>query len=246
MTHARYERMPSAAMGRPVHLWSYGWWGEPVIALPTAAGMAHEWQHVGMVEALAPWIEGGRIKLYCPETNVSEAWTGEGDPGWRMARHHAYEAFVVHELVPRIRAECHTPGMPVAIAGASMGALYAANFALKHPETFTWALCMSGRYSAQRFFPGLDGLDRYYNDPLSYVPNLHGDALARIRRHTRLVLVVGRGPFENGCIGETVSMADALAERGVPHERDLWGHDVSHQWEWWRRQVLYHFGRRFA
>jgi esterase/lipase superfamily enzyme len=105
---------------------------------------------------------------------------------------------------------------------------------------------MSGRYSAARFFPGLDTLDRYYNDPLAYVPRLHGEALERVRRHTSLVLVVGQGAYEGGCIGETVAMADALAERGVPHERDLWGHDVSHQWPWWTRQVLHHFGRRFA
>lgn len=28
-----------------------------------------------MVEALATLIDGGKIKLYCPESNVSQTWT---------------------------------------------------------------------------------------------------------------------------------------------------------------------------
>jgi esterase/lipase superfamily enzyme len=35
--------LPSPAFGRDIHLWQYGWYGEPVIVFPTAAGFAHEW-----------------------------------------------------------------------------------------------------------------------------------------------------------------------------------------------------------
>ena len=62
-------------MGRSVHVWCFGHYGHPVVVFPSAAGFAHEWQAQGMVEALEPMIQAGRIKLYCPESNVAEAWT---------------------------------------------------------------------------------------------------------------------------------------------------------------------------
>lgn len=247
MLNARHQLLPSRPLGRNVHLWTYGWWGEPVLVFPSASGMAHEWQAGGAIDALRPLIEGGRVKLYCPESNVSEAWTeGEEPPQRRLARHHAYERFITEELVPFIQDDCRTPGLRVAAAGVSFGAFYAVNTTLKNPETFHWALGLSGRYHTRPFLEPLDTLDAYYNQPLSYVPNLDGASLDRVRRNTALTLVVGRGPWEGRCVSETLHMAAALADRGIPHERDVWGHDAAHHWDWWKRQLVYHLGRRFG
>ena len=110
----RLERVHSPQLGRSVSLWCYGHWGQPLVAFPTAAGFAHEWESQSMVEALSPWLDGGRIKLYCPESNVAEAWTRrENDPAWRIQRHMAYERFVVETLVPRVREDCASPGIGI-------------------------------------------------------------------------------------------------------------------------------------
>src|SRR5690349_4977630 len=133
MAIGRHLMLPSPAMGRDVHVWTYGWYGAPIVVFPTAAGFAHEWQAQGMVEALAPLIGAGKIKLYCPESNVSEVWTRkDADPAWRMERGAAYERFVLETLVPFVRADCRMPGAAIALAGSSLGGMYAANFALKH------------------------------------------------------------------------------------------------------------------
>jgi esterase/lipase superfamily enzyme len=241
------ERVHSPQLDRGVSLWSYGHWGPPLVAFPTAAGFAHEWEAQGMLDALAPLLDAGRLKLYCPESNVAEAWTRrERDAAWRIGRHQAYERFVIETLVPKIRDDCRTPDIPLAVAGASLGAFYAANFALKFPETFRWALCLSGRYSMTHFTDGFSNADVYFNDPLAYVPNLGGEALDRIRRSTHLVLVCGQGMWEEGCIEETRALASACAARGIPHELDLWGTDVAHDWGWWKRQAQLHLGRRFG
>jgi esterase/lipase superfamily enzyme len=241
------ERVHSHELGRGVSLWSYGHWGPPLVAFPTAAGFAHEWEAQGMVEALAPWLEAGKLKLYCPESNVAEAWTRrEHDAAWRIQRHVAYERFVVDTLVPKIRADCRTPGIPIAVAGSSLGAFYAANMALKHPETFRWSLCMSGRYAMTHFTDGFSNADVYFNNPLAYVANLGGEPLEQIRRHSRLVLVCGQGMWEEGCIEETQALAGLCEAKGIPHELDLWGRDVSHDWGWWKRQAQYHLGRKFG
>jgi esterase/lipase superfamily enzyme len=239
-----HERIPSRIMGRPMHLWRYGHFGPPLLVFPTAAGFAHEWSAHGVVEALGDLLAGGRLKLYCTESNVAEAWTRkENPPEHRIRRHQAFEAYVLEELLPWIHADCRTPGIPVGVSGCSLGAFYAANFALKHSEAFPWALCMSGRYEMRHFTGGFSNGDVYFNNPLAYLPSLEGTALEHVRHHAHLTLVCGQGAWEEGCIEETHALADLLAAKGISHHRDIWGRDVSHEWPWWRRQARYHLGR---
>jgi esterase/lipase superfamily enzyme len=152
----------------------------------------------------------------------------------------------MEELLPWIHADCRTPGIPVGVSGCSLGAYYAANFALKHPSAFPWALCMSGRYEMRHFTEGFSNGDVYFNNPLAYVPNLEGPALEHVRRHAHLTLVCGQGAWEEGCIEETHALADVLAAKGISHWRDIWGRDVAHQWPWWKRQARYHLGQWVA
>ena len=45
--------LESRHMGRRIYLWQYGHFGAPVLVFPSAAGMAHEWESHGMVDALS-------------------------------------------------------------------------------------------------------------------------------------------------------------------------------------------------
>jgi esterase/lipase superfamily enzyme len=194
-----------------------------------------------MVEALGDWLEGGRLKLYCSESNVAEAWTRkENPPAWRMQRHRSFERYVLEDLVPFIRSDCRSESIPIGVTGTSLGALYAVNFALKYPETFRWALGLSGRYDATWLTDGFSNEDVYFNNPMAYVPNLHGEHLERVRRNAHVVLVCGQGKWEEGNIEDTSALAGLLAAKGISHECDLWGHDVGHEWQWWRRQARFH------
>jgi esterase/lipase superfamily enzyme len=244
---SKHELLPSRALDRRVHLWRYGHFGPPLLVFPSASGMAHEWHAHGMVDALSDLIEAGKLKLYCTESNVAEAWTRkERDPAWRIKRHQAYERYVLEDLVPYIRHDCRTPEIPIAVAGTSLGAYYSANFALKFPDTFHYALCLSGRYDVGWLTDGFSNADIYFNNPMAYLADLEGEPLERARRGTRLVLVCGQGKWEDGNIEETHALADLLEAKGIPHERDLWGHDVSHEWQWWKRQARYHLERSLA
>jgi len=240
----KHDLVPSRAMGRGVHLWRYGHYGLPLLVFPSAAGMAHEWETHGMIDALADLVDEGRLKIYCTESNVAEAWTRrDRDPDWHSGRHQAFEDYIVQELAPRIRDDCRTPDIPIATAGTSLGAYYSANFALKYPETFRYALCMSGRYDVRWLTRGQDSAAIYMNNPISYLPNMGGEHLELVRRHTHLVLVCGRGAWEDGNIEDTCALADVLAAKKISHQKDLWGHDVSHGWVWWKRQARLHLMR---
>lgn len=228
-------------MGRNVHLWKYGHYGRPLLVFPSAAGMAHEWEAHGMIEALADWIDSAQLKVYCVESNVAEAWTRkETDPRWRISRHQAYERFVLEELIPYIRRDCQTPDIAIGATGTSMGAVYAANFALKAPEAIRWALCLSGRYDMTWMTDGFNSPEVYQSNPIAFVPHLDGAQLEKIRHNTHLVLVCGRGKWEDGNVEDTERLGALLSAQGISNQVDLWGYDVAHEWDWWKRQVRYH------
>ncbi len=226
-------------------MWTFGEMGRPLVVFPSNAGVAHEWKESGMIDALAPLLRAGRLKIYCPETNVSRSFSGDGSIRHRMAHHRAYERFVLDTLVPFIREDSRSPEARMIATGCSVGALYASLFVLKHPETFEKALCLSGRYRASALFGGVSNHELYLNDPLAFVPNLHGMALERVRRQAHLTVVVGRGAHEDGCIPETAEFGAALEHKRIPHHLAFWGTDSSHTYPWWRKQA-FHYLRQIA
>ena len=63
-----------------------------------------------------------------------------------------------------------------------------------------------------------------------------------------LTLVVGQGPWEvhpTRALPSTRAFAEPLAAKGIPHELDVWGHDVPHDWPSWQRQAAQHLPRFF-
>lgn len=242
---ARHVLLESPDLGRRVHLWQFGEVGQPLIVFPSNAGVAHEWKQGGMIDALGPLLAAGRLKIYCPESNVSRSFSGEGSIGQRMAHHAAYERFVLRTLVPYVRRDCALPEARMVATGCSVGALYSALFVLKFPEVFAQALCLSGTYRGSKFFGGHSDESLYFNDPLAFLPGLGGDALERVRRRVHLTVVVGRGAHEHGCIRETLQLGALLEEKRIPHHLALWGEDSSHTYPWWQRQARHYLGQIF-
>jgi esterase/lipase superfamily enzyme len=198
-----------------------------------------------MIDALSPLLAAGRMKVYCPETNVSKSFSGGGSVDYRMAHHNAYERFVMNTLIPFIRTDCRMPRARMVATGCSVGALYSSIFTLKHPETFRAALCLSGRYRTSWFFDGESNEDLYFNDPFAFLPNLHGAGLERVRRNAYIAIVVGRGYAEEGCIPETAEFGALLEQKGIAHHLAFWGTDSSHTYPWWQKQARHYLSQMF-
>jgi esterase/lipase superfamily enzyme len=222
---------------------AYGHWGRPLLAFPAERGNPWDWEANGVVDALAPLLEGGRLKLYALDSFDEWSWTADVPLEERARRHGAYEHWIVDHVVPLVHAD--SPATEPMLAGASMGAYHAANFALRRADLFPLAVCLSGVYDVSRLGWGERGDATYFNNPVDYVVNLHDDHLDWLRGRVSLLLVVGQGQWEDttGALDSTRTFADLLAGKGIRHELDVWGHDVPHDWPSWRAQLAHHVPR---
>ena len=225
----------------------YGHWGTPVVVFPSEAGRAWDFENNGMVDAVRWLIDAGRVKLYCVDAADAVTWSDRSVPlEERAARHDHYERWVLEQVVPYVH---HDSGgvQPILTVGCSLGAYHAANIALRNANVFPRALCMSGSYDPTAWHAwGERGDATYFHNPMDYVRNLHGGHLDWLRSTVNLTLVVGQGSWEvdpTGALPSTLAFAEVLAEKGIPHELDVWGHDVPHDWPSWQRQLAHHLPR---
>jgi esterase/lipase superfamily enzyme len=240
----RHVELPSPAIGANGSVIAYGHWGRPVLAFPSQQGPAWQYEERGMVEALAPLIEGGRLKLYAVDSFDSGSWYREDLPLEERARQHGrYEDWILNGVVPFVQGDAHTHEL--AVTGVSFGAYHAANFALKRADLFPLAICQSGVYDVSVVAGGERGEAVYFNNPMDYVRHLHGDHLDWLRSRVHLLLVAGQGQWEDttGALESTRAFAALLGEKGISHELDVWGHEWPHDWPSWRAQIAHHLPR---
>jgi esterase/lipase superfamily enzyme len=225
---------------------AYGHWGRPVLAFPAENGDASEWERHGMIGALGGLLEAGRIKLYCVDAWDAGSWSNRSLPTEQRAREHGrYEAWLLEQVVPFVRHDCGG-AQEIATVGVSLGAFHAVNVALKRADLFPLAIGLSGNYDPSSWHGwGERGEAAYFNNPLDYVGHMHGDHLEWLRGRLSVLLVCGQGMWEDttGALESTRRLAGRLAEKGIRHELDLWGHDVAHDWPSWRAQIAHHLPR---
>ena len=225
----------------------YGHFGRPVLVFPSEAGRAWDFENNGMIEAVADLLEDGRIKLYCVDSFDHLTWSDNSLPTEERARRHgAYEHWILETVVPLIDQD--SPGHESIITvGASMGGFHAVNFALKRPDVFGLGISLSGNFDPSSWHGwGELGEATYFNNPTAYVAGMEGEHLQWVREHANILIVVGQGAFEvhpTQSLPGAHRMAGILADKGIRHQFDLWGHDSAHDWPWWRKQLAHHLPR---
>ena len=230
----------SPSLDREMNLIVYGHAGLPVLVFPSSEGKATDYEGFGMVEALAPLIESGKLRLYCVDSYDSESWYGKHRPLHERAwRHTLYEKWVMDSAVAAIGRDVGDPRVRLVATGCSFGAYHSATFALKHPKRFKHALCMSGVYDIRFLLNGHHDETVYFNNPIEFVPNMNGGTIEAFRK-TFITLVCGQGAYEEKCLSSTREMWWELRSKGIPNYMDLWGHDVAHDWPWWRKQIVFY------
>jgi esterase/lipase superfamily enzyme len=229
-------RWRSERLGREVTLARWGTYGQPVLLFPTAGGDAEEVERMHLVGAVTPLIEAGKIKVYsCDSVAGAALLAREGDARHQMWLQNQFHQYVRHEVVPAIRADCHSPELEVWAAGASIGAFHAVAAVCRFPDVFARACAMSGTYDLRRFYDATDFSDEFWvSSPLHFLPVLDGVHLEKLR--TRFILLIsGEGRAED--IGESWRLANVLGKKGIPNRVESWGPSWHHDWPTWRAML---------
>ena len=234
-----YMKEYSHALGREMEYKVYGHAGKPCIVFPAQNGRFYDYEDFGMVEVLKPWIESGKLMLFCVDSLDIESWSAYGAEKARIERHESWYHYIVDEFLRRVYDFDPFGGRPF-LTGCSMGASHALNFYLRRPELFSGCIALSGIYHATYFFPNYQDYRIYLNSPVDYLAHMSTDhPYLDEYRNGKIIVCVGRGAWEEEGIIDTDIIRHELMRLDVPAWIDYWGDDVAHDWPWWKKQIVY-------
>jgi esterase/lipase superfamily enzyme len=213
----------------------FGHAGTPVLVFPTSMGRFFEYEDRGMVRALENKIEEGWIRLFCVDSVDAESWYNRHvHPFERVARHLAYERYLLDEVVPFSRRLTSASERRVITTGCSLGGFHATLLALRHPAEVLKLVSLSGKYENSSFLDGHSSLDSYLTNPLAFVTGLsEGQDLQAIRAIELNIVTGSTDPHVN----EARELSRVLWDKGVPNVLDVWDGWV-HDWPYWEQMVV--------
>lgn len=227
----------SPILGQPMPIVAYGHWGHPLLLFPTAAADYLENERFFLLESIEAALRDGRVRVFSINSINSHAWMDRGLPVAEQARRQAlYARYVEEEVVPYIRHVCQTADIRIGASGASFGAFHAANTVFRRPDLFDSLVAMSGFYDlGPDYLHGYSDDNAYFNNPAWYLPNLEGNPLHLLRTACKLLVMTGQGAYEAPDASRRLS--EILHAKSIPHQLDLWGHDMPHDWPTWRKML---------
>jgi len=234
----------SPALGKDMPVAVYGHYGPALLLVPTAAADYLEYERFQLMEAIAPFIKAGRIKVFSINSINTESWMNYGlDGRQKSIRHQQFNHYVFNEVVPFVRH--HTSAeTPIITCGASFGALHSANLFFKRPDIINGCIAMSGVYDLTEYTRGYFDEDVYFNSPIHYISNLSDQGvLEQIRRSRHIHLLTGSGEHEDPEANRR--FAGVLYNKGITYELDIWGPEWRHDWPTWRAMLPHYLGTRF-
>ena len=241
--NVEYHRGRSRNLGRDMEWKVYGHAGKPVLVFPRRGGRFHEYEDRGMVEACRPFIEAGSVTLFTVDGIDHQALVDDSlPPAARARRHNDYDRYIVEEVAGHIRELLPREGGLLA-TGCGLGAYHAANAFFRHPDVFDALIALSGVYSLKPFLGDYSDDNVYFHSPLAYLPDLTDPWYLERYRRSRIVVCSGQGAWEEKPLADTRALQGILAAKGIPAWFDYWGHDVHHDWHWWRLQMPYFLGK---
>lgn len=238
-----YHRWWSPNLNQEMELKVYGHFGKPVLVFPAQGGRFYDYENFGMVGAVSPFIESGKIKLFTVDSIDGQSWANwQAHPADRARRHEDYDRYIIFEVAPFMRSHCGDSAQKYLTTGCSMGAYHALNFFFRHPDIFDAVIALSGLYQLSMFIGDYMDDNIYFNTPLAYLPNLQDSWYIEQYRQSKIVVCCGQGAWEDAMLADTYALKRILEEKQIPAWIDIWGHDVNHDWPWWQKMAPYFLG----
>lgn len=237
----------SPRLGLEMPIVRYGERGHPLLIFPTAAADFLENERFYLIKSIERHIFEGRVQVFSIDSINKYSWMSDDVSVAECGRRQAlYSAYIEKEVVPYIRTAMRNPDARVAVTGASFGAFHAANQFFRRPDLFDTLIAMSGFYNLDPGYTrGYSDDNIYFNNPSAYLANLHDpETYFLLRERCQIHVITGQGQWE--APHKSTQFSELLHRKGIPHNLDLWGHDVAHDWPWWRRMLPHYIGERLG
>ena len=234
----------SPSLNKHMEIAVYGQYGFALLMFPTAAADYLEYERFHLIDSIQEPINAGKIKAFSINSINSESWLNRKMyPRHKAMRHQQFNDYVINEVVPFIKQQT-SDDTPIITTGASLGALHALNLFFKRPDIFAGTIAMSGNYDLGDYTDGYYDDDVYFNSPEHYMPNLNDDHfLPMLQQKKHIHILSGSGNYEKPDASKRFS--DILHAKNIPHELDIWGPDMTHDWPTWRAMLPYYIESRF-
>jgi esterase/lipase superfamily enzyme len=189
-------------------------------------------------------INAGKLKVFSINSINNDSWMNkEMLPEHKAIKHNQFNEYVYNEVVPYIKANTSQDTM-IFTCGASFGALHAMNLFLKRPDIINGTISMSGVYDLSEYTKGFWDEQVYYNSPYHYIPSLNdNNYLSKIRASHHIHIYTGSGAYEDPKANEKFSQV--LWDKGIWHDLQIWGPDITHDWPTWRKMLPYILEAKF-
>ena len=233
-------------LGMEMPLVAYGHAGYPLLMFPTAAADFLEYERFYLIDSIKPLIDAGRIRAYSINSVNRYSLLNDGaSPQWKAELLTRYDRYITDEVLPLIRHDTGDQNARPITTGASLGAFLSANAYFKHPDLMRGVIAMSGSYDVRSYLSGYYDDNVYFNNPVDYLSNMNdGHFLPLLRRAEAIYILTGQGAYE--APERSRQLAGILAAKGIPHHLEVWGHDVDHDWPWWRKMLPHYLGILFG
>ena len=234
----------SPSLNKHMEIVEYGHFGDALLLFPTAGADYLEYERFHLIGAISQAINSGKFKVFSINSINNESWLNNSmHPRHKAIRHTQFNDYVINEVVPFIKTKT-SQETPIFSSGASLGAFHAVNLFFKRPDVFAGVIGMSGIYDLSYYTKGYQDEDVYFNSPMQYLPNLTDhNLLSQMRKSPHIHIVCGAGSYENPDASRAFS--GVLASKGIPHELDVWGTDMPHDWVTWRKMLPYYLEHKF-
>ena len=228
----------SERLNRFMRVRIYGHYGPAFIMFPCQDKQSDDCFNNGMIDVLAPFLESGRMKLFCLDSNDDETVSSTS---WDKARAayklEMYHLYVINEVLPLIFEKMQGKCEPF-LLGMSMGGSHASNTFFRRPELFSGFLSLSGKFDIASFFGGYINDDVYNNSPVHYLRNMPSDhPYINIYNSKQMIAVVGHGAWEHLVLQSNYDLADIAKEKGINIDFNFWDENSIHDWPSWKHQM---------
>ena len=133
----------SPALSKEMPVAVYGHYGFALLMVPTAAADYLEYERFELINALKPFIDAGKLKIFSVNSINTESWMNKQIEGAHKAiRQNQFNEYIYNEVIPFIQSMT-SQDTPIITCGASFGAFHSMNLFLKRPDLINGVIAMT-------------------------------------------------------------------------------------------------------